>query len=424
MPEASKIRCIFDLRDVPPSAFLLPGEKESNRQWRHNCEHRLMLLNYLATFADADGGNVRPAVDRMATRHEVSRRTIFRYLDDLKTLGFISSGKLTGFKGTRNRAINVAAVLKAAAVVPSSPSVVPSSQEQLCHLRPAVVPSSPSVVPSSRENIAETREDGTQPSLQTVKDIPPSNRPSYEPAKNGSGGGSEETLGATAPNPATMMGEEEPNRTLDEKLESSRRAKWLGWDDFAARFPIELQRGLFAKGQQDALKHQVLRYTQPIVLAAIKEWVQERKLSPESLDFPWSQWLIEGGAILIRRQGEQDAAEDLRIWNHCRVKVLEWATKYKAEFPEEQYAQIFSPVERELLNKAFNNSYPCFYWKDKLGRVQRMPGAQLKCILHTVWDVEEKRAGRLGHDETEEEEYSGKWKQYGVEHWAASQLRS
>jgi hypothetical protein len=177
--EISPIRCALDLRDVPPSAFRMPND---GRQWRHKCELRCALLHWLATFADADGSNVEAGIKRMEARFEVSRRTIFRRLDDLIELGFTNREKLTGFKGTRRRTINVKAVLKKAAVVPPSPAVaevpsshpvVPSTQVSVVPSSSAEVPSSHSVVPSSHPVVPKSAGFGTQPYLTVPTDQPP-----------------------------------------------------------------------------------------------------------------------------------------------------------------------------------------------------------------------------------------------------------
>src|SRR5579859_1473306 len=122
---------------------------DDGRQWRHKCELRCALLHWLATFADADGTKVEAGIKRMEARFEVSRRTIFRRLDDLIELGFTTREKLTGFKGTRRRTINVAAILKKADVPTSPNPVVPSSLTEVPSTHVSVVPSSQPDVPSS-----------------------------------------------------------------------------------------------------------------------------------------------------------------------------------------------------------------------------------------------------------------------------------
>lgn len=177
MADAPKLKCTLDLRDVPPSAFRM---LDDGRQWRHKCELRCALLHWLTTFADADGSNVEAGIKRMEARFEVSRRTVFRRLDDLMELGFITREKLTGFKGTRRRTINVAAILSKAAVVPSSPNpVVPSTPSDVPSTRVSVVPSSlPDVpsslaeVPSSHPVVPKSAGFGTQPSLTVHTDLP------------------------------------------------------------------------------------------------------------------------------------------------------------------------------------------------------------------------------------------------------------
>lgn len=63
----------------------------------------------------------------MMSRLEVSRSTVFVLLDDLRSLGFLEDGSKTGFKGTRKRKLNVAAILKAVET-PSQTSEIDGSK--------------------------------------------------------------------------------------------------------------------------------------------------------------------------------------------------------------------------------------------------------------------------------------------------------
>jgi len=102
------VKCVRDVRDTTPRDYRLPTD---GRTWRHQCDRRCALAQWLATFADGDGSNITVGIKRMAERLGVSRWTVTRLLDDLRTLGFLEDGQLTGFKGTRRRSLNVPAML-------------------------------------------------------------------------------------------------------------------------------------------------------------------------------------------------------------------------------------------------------------------------------------------------------------------------
>ena len=80
----------------------MPGD---GRKWKQLCSNRSALANWLATFADADGTNIKVGVRRMEMHFGWSRRTVFNVLDDLQRLGMITSkGQgLTAEHGTRVR---------------------------------------------------------------------------------------------------------------------------------------------------------------------------------------------------------------------------------------------------------------------------------------------------------------------------------
>lgn len=259
MAEASKIRCALDLRDVPPSAFRMPDD---GRQWRHKCELRCALLHWLATFADADGSNVEAGIKRMETRFEVSRRTIFRRLDDLIELGFTTREKLTGFKGTRRRKINVAAILKKAdvpsspnAVVPSSLSVVPSTPVSEVPSSQPDVPSSHAEVPSSHPVVPKSAGFGTQPILTVLTDLP-----------------------------AFQTG---PNRAPD-------KTSGAGWEGLISTLPRELDGAVPNKQQRIEIEKQIQQHGGEVIHAAIRRWVDVREMPIAGLrSNKWGAWLRE-----------------------------------------------------------------------------------------------------------------------------------
>jgi hypothetical protein len=160
----NSVKCVREIRAVPRQAYRMAND---GRQWKHLCNLRRILLNHLATYANPDGTSINVGVTRLCVELGFSRRTIFRLLDDLRELGFLSDGKLTGFKGTRQRELNVAAIT-GAIDVPPSPVGVPSSDDSSATFAPTDVPPSHTRVPPSHIPTAESAEGGTQPSLRTV----------------------------------------------------------------------------------------------------------------------------------------------------------------------------------------------------------------------------------------------------------------
>ena len=149
----SSVKCIRDIRDVPPAAYCLPND---GRQQRHLCEQRQRLAWLLATYADGDGSRIRPSVQTLADRLGKSRRAVTYLLDDLEKLGLLENGTLTGFKGTRWRTLKLDAF--------ASRSVAQSSGNS-CAIFPLPVAQStadscaiyaPPVAQSTQDCVAET----------------------------------------------------------------------------------------------------------------------------------------------------------------------------------------------------------------------------------------------------------------------------
>jgi hypothetical protein len=180
------VKCVRDIRTIPPQAYRLASD---GKKWFHDCRQRQQLAWLLATFADGDGTRITTGIETMVNSLGISRRTIFRLLDDLEALGFLRNLSLTGFKGTRRRVLNVAAILEAATRVPYTPVVpdtgrtdVPDTSDSCATYAETVVPDSATVVPDTRPLMAETGLCGTQPSLGQTEN-PTAQLPDRQPAK-------------------------------------------------------------------------------------------------------------------------------------------------------------------------------------------------------------------------------------------------
>jgi len=104
-------KCSLQIRDVPDSVFRMDSD---GRKWRSQATLRAKLAHYLATFANPDGSHIGIGVERMSARLQVSRRTTFELLNDLRYLGFLVDGSKTKFRGTRWRTLNATAILSKA----------------------------------------------------------------------------------------------------------------------------------------------------------------------------------------------------------------------------------------------------------------------------------------------------------------------
>jgi len=163
------IRCLRDVVDLPPRAFALPGD---GRQAKHLCDQRKHLAVVIARYANADGSGAYPAVGTLTKATGYHRATVFRLLANLRALGFLSDGKLAGFRGPRTRVLNVAK-MRSAVLVPESSAEVASSPEAVgqnrapeSHLHDPGVASSHTGVASSHAEVASSRQ--TQP-LDRIK---------------------------------------------------------------------------------------------------------------------------------------------------------------------------------------------------------------------------------------------------------------
>lgn len=81
------VRCVRDWRDFSLTHYRL---RRSGNQWKRHAEKLRQLAEYLATFADGDGSNIKVSIERMADKFEVDNATIYRWLDNLRELKAIS----------------------------------------------------------------------------------------------------------------------------------------------------------------------------------------------------------------------------------------------------------------------------------------------------------------------------------------------
>lgn len=180
-------RAMRDVSDLPPARFALPNE---GRQAKHLQRQRKEVAVQIAKYANADGTKSFPSVVKIATAMGCSRRTVFRLLDDLRTLGFLHDGDIHETRKTRIRTLDLGKMkpapvtTSAESPVTSSESPVPSSPNTCDIFDRAPVSSTQAPVSSCTSPVP--KEDGTQPSTDRPRtaqnNIPTSDRPQTEAA--------------------------------------------------------------------------------------------------------------------------------------------------------------------------------------------------------------------------------------------------
>ncbi len=115
-------KCVRDIRDFPPASYRLPDD---GRKWLAVARQRRALGIQLATHADGDGSSITAGVTRWAKALGISKRTVYRLLDDLRKIGpgFLSEKEgLTKEHGTAIRRIDVSKLKMPEAEVSDSQS--------------------------------------------------------------------------------------------------------------------------------------------------------------------------------------------------------------------------------------------------------------------------------------------------------------
>lgn len=284
MKEKDKaIRCLLDVVDLPPQSFAMA---EDGRQKSHLSRQRKALVVILAKYANPDGTRCFPSAKTMATAMGLSARTVFRLLDDLRTLGFMNDGGYHAIHKTRIRALNV-----------SKMTPVPSSPSTCDNLEPSPVPSSRGPVTSSQGPL--TKQDVTLPPLL--------HRPSPPPPPTAV----QTTTIPEVPEEVAEVLEERPTAIVDEEarvqeLERRDEEAWAQhqereWKRFLSLVheKTDLRGAVMTRENAAAVRKQVERYDPETVVRAIQDWSRNRSMPvDEGLKLPWGAWLREGEPVL------------------------------------------------------------------------------------------------------------------------------
>jgi hypothetical protein len=110
--ETKPLRCALDLKDVPPSAYRLPGD---GRNWQHLCVQRQRVVDKLTLYANSDGTGITVGVPRLAAALGVAPRSVKSRFEELNILGILTTAGREKTRGVFKRTLNVAAILALAA---------------------------------------------------------------------------------------------------------------------------------------------------------------------------------------------------------------------------------------------------------------------------------------------------------------------
>lgn len=82
------VRCTLEIRKLPLESFRHPDH--AGRKWRDHARRLRGLILELSTYADPDGplGKYSPSIETL--QKQASRATLYRLLDDLRDLGFLT----------------------------------------------------------------------------------------------------------------------------------------------------------------------------------------------------------------------------------------------------------------------------------------------------------------------------------------------
>jgi hypothetical protein len=104
-PKLKPIRCLLDVRDISLEHFRHP--RDSQRKWKQSARGRHKLLFRLSSWADPDGSVARfsPSMDRL--EKHFGHGSLYRRMDDLRDLGFLSWQREKPHYGQRQYEITV-----------------------------------------------------------------------------------------------------------------------------------------------------------------------------------------------------------------------------------------------------------------------------------------------------------------------------
>lgn len=99
--QSKSVKLSRTMRGKPATAYRLPDD---GRKWKHSCNERKQLADWLATYGDADGTHIFPSIRTMLAAFDTwSHGKLFYRLADLRRLGVLESEGLKGERGPRIR---------------------------------------------------------------------------------------------------------------------------------------------------------------------------------------------------------------------------------------------------------------------------------------------------------------------------------
>jgi hypothetical protein len=293
------IRAAQDVGDVGPEVYALPTDGPKGKSLR---KKRKLLAFTLAIAANPDGSSITLCIETMMERTGESRATVFRLLDDLKTLGFLEDGKLTRFNGTRRRTLRVDRILAAAAkldlpvqVSNTNPVGVSNSSDR--SLKQDSVGVSNSISYGSQiDSAGVTNGNVGVSNLSETLPLPTASPPPPHRLSTSSQSG--------APKDGTHHGKDGEGRGIS----SSKNPTLADYENVIRRLPNDVKNKTVGKWKKE-IKQAIEEWGSEIFIDAVTRWSEKRPMSVPNL--AW-QFFFSGEHVTYLDEARHAAWEKLR----------------------------------------------------------------------------------------------------------------
>ena len=309
---SESVKCVRDIREFPPESYRLPSD---GRKWRAVCAERRSVAMQLATYANGDGTSIETGVARLMRETGIPRSTLFRRLDELRTLGILNSKHgLTKEHGTARRSLTVSKL--------RAPEVSDSESEVSDRPKPEVPISTPEV--SDRK-----------PEVSNGKTEVPNSEP--------------EVPRICETQPTKYLTDKEPNRPknqTDQPTENRRD----GWMDLQQSLPEEMQGATATKAEREQLEALLTEHGGEGMVAIVKRWALLRDKGLGGLKNKWQFFLSEYG------QHVKPALAEIEAARNKEAEYIRSGDSWK-KLNERELAKLepLSDAERERVQNFFDS---------------------------------------------------------------------